>query len=146
MDSSKVPEYNKYCAGRTDIEKISKRSKIVWNRTCIPLVIKSYDFCTLMHYYIRSPKNEYILVSRGVQHPLVAVHKDYCRSENIIGLNILRPIKPNKNISKATHTEITCIGHVKYGGGTLPYVIQTSLFRGTVKYLHNLKEKIHSKL
>ena len=49
MDSAKVPEYNKYCAGRADIEKISKRSKIVWNRTCIPLAIKSYDFCTLMH-------------------------------------------------------------------------------------------------
>ena len=146
MDSSKVPEYNKYCAGRTDVEKISKRSKIVWNRTCIPLVIKSYDFCTLMHYYIRSPQNEYVLVSRGVQHPLIPVHKDYCRSENIIGLNILRPIKSNKNVGKEIHTEIICIGHVKYGGGTLPYLIQKSLFRGTVKYLHNLKEKIHNKL
>lgn len=145
MDSSKVPEYNKFCAGRTDVEKISKRSKIVWNRTCIPLVIKSYDFSTLMHYYVKSPKSEYVLVSRGVEHPLIPVHKDYSRSENIIGLNILRPIKSNENADKTTHTEITCISHVRYGG-TLPYVIQTSLFRGTVKYLHNLKEKIHSKL
>ena len=144
MDSSKVPEYNRYCAGRTDIEKISKRTKIVWNRTCIPLAIKSYDFSTLMHYYMKSSKNEYVLVSKGVQHPLIPVHKDYSRSENIIGLNILRPVKTNKSNKKATYTEITCISHVKYGG-TLPYVIKKSLFRGTVKYLHNLKEKIHGK-
>lgn len=144
MDSSKVPEYNKYCAGRTDIEKISKRTKIVWNRTCIPLAIKSYDFCTLMHYYMRSSKNEYVLISKGVQHPLIPVQKDYSRSENIIGLNILRPVKSNEKNDKATYTEITCISHVKYGG-TLPYVIKKSLFRGTVKYLHNLKEKIHGK-
>lgn len=143
MDSSKVPEYNRYCAGRTDVEKLSKRTKIVWNRTAIPLAIKSYDFCTLMHYYMKSSKNEYVLVSKGVQHPLVPINKDYSRSENIIGLNILRPVKGSKN-KKATYTEITCVSHVKYGG-TLPYVIKKSLFRGTVKYLHNLKEKIHGK-
>jgi hypothetical protein len=144
MDSSKVPEYNRYCAGRTDVEKISKRTKIVWNRTAIPLAIKSYDFCTLMHYYVKSSKNEYVLVSKGVQHPLIPVHKDYSRSENIIGLNILRPLKGSEKNKKAIYTEITCISHVKYGG-TLPYVIKKSLFRGTVKYLHNLKEKIHGK-
>jgi hypothetical protein len=144
MDSSKVPEYNRYCAGRTDIERISKRTKIVWNRTAIPLAIKSYDFCTLMHYYMKSSKNEYVLVSKGVQHPLIPVHKDYSRSENIIGLNILRPVKGSEKNKKEIYTEITCISHVKYGG-TLPYVIKKSLFRGTVKYLHNLKEKIHGK-
>ena len=140
MDSSKVPEYNRYCAGRTDVERISKKSKIVWNRTSIPLAIKSYDFCTLMHYYLKYPK-EYVLVSRGIKHPLIPVHKDFSRSENIIGLNILRPIKMDR---KGTYTEITCISHVRYGG-TLPYVIQKSIFRGTVKYLHNLKEKVKVK-
>ena len=145
MDSSKVTEYNKYCAGRADVEKISKRSKIVWNRTCIPLAIKSYDFCTLMHYYTTQPLNDIVLVSKGVQHPLVPVSRDYSRSESIMGLNILRSIPANKKRGKGTFTEITCISHVKYGG-TLPYIIHKSLFRGATKYLHNLKEKIHSKL
>ena len=140
MDSSKVPEYNRYCAGRTDVERLSKKSKIVWNRTRIPLAIKSYDVCTLMHYYLKYPK-EYVLVSRGIEHPLIPVHKDFSRSENIIGLNILRPIKMDR---AGTYTEITCISHVRYGG-TLPYVIQKSIFRGTVKYLHNLKEKVKAK-
>ena len=142
MDSSKVPEYNKHCAGRTDVEKISKKSKIVWNRTKIPLAIKSYDFCTLMHYY-QKPNKEYILVSKGVDHPLIPVHKDYSRSENIIGINILRTVPSSLGAGKGSgpYTEITCINHVRYGG-TLPYVIQKSIFRGTVKYLHNLKEKL----
>ena len=140
MDSSRVAEYNRYCAGRIDVEKISKESKIVWNRTNIPLAIKSYDFCTLMHSYMKYPK-EYVLVSKGIRHPLVPVHKDFCRSENIIGLNILKPFKMKR---KGSYTEITCISHVRYGG-TLPYVIQKSIFRGTVKYLHNLKEKVKTK-
>lgn len=142
MDSAKVPEYNKYCAGRADIEKISKRSKIVWNRTCIPLAIKSYDFCTLMHYYVKPPRNEIVLVSKGVQHPSVPINRDYFRSESIMGLNILQSIPANKKRGLGSFTEITCISHVKYGG-TLPYVIHKSLFRGAIKYLHNLKEKIH---
>ena len=144
MDSTKVTEYNKYCAGRADIEKISKRSKIVWNRTCIPLAIKSYDFCTLMHYYVKPPKNDIVLVSKGVQHPSVPISRDYSRSESIMGLNILRSIPANKKCGLGSSTEITCISHVKYGG-TLPYIIHKSLFRGATKYLHNLKEKIHSK-
>ena len=145
MDSTKVTEYNKYCAGRADIEKISKRSKIVWNRTCIPLAIKSYDFCTLMHYYVKPPINEIVLVSKGVQHPSVPISRDYSRSESIMGLNILRSIPANNKRGTGSFTEITCISHVKYGG-TLPYIIHKSLFRGATKYLYNLKEKIHSKL
>lgn len=136
LDSSKVPEYNKHCAGRTDVEHVSKKCKIVWNRTIIPLMIKSYDFSTLMHHYLS--RNDIHLISKAVEHPLIPVHKDYSRSELIMGLNILSPIK--KDGCDSTH--ITCISHVKYGGFSPPSVIKKSIFRGTVKYLHNLKEKV----
>jgi hypothetical protein len=80
----------------------------------------------------------YVYMHIGVKHPLIPVHKDYSRSELIMGLNILSPVQ--KEGSKSTH--ITCISHVRYGGFSPPSVINKSIFRGTVKYLYNLKEKV----
>lgn len=38
-------------------------------------------------------KKELVLLSRHVEHPLVPLHKDFNRCENIIGLQILHPLK-----------------------------------------------------
>lgn len=125
------------------MENISKKSKIVWNKTAIPLLIKSYDFSTLMHYYIK-PNKDYILVTKGVKHPLIPVHPSYTRSVNIMCINVLKPLKRSEIDVKNNlcTTEITCISHVKYGG-TLPYFLNKKIFRGTVKYLYNLREKVN---
>ena len=38
-------------------------------------------------------KKELVLLSRYVEHPLVPIHKDFNRCENIIGLQVLHPLK-----------------------------------------------------
>ena len=38
-------------------------------------------------------KKDLVLLSRHVEHPLVPLHKDFSRCENIIGLQVLHPLK-----------------------------------------------------
>ena len=42
---------------------------------------------------VNEAKKELVLLSRHVEHPLVPLHKDFNRCENIIGLQILHPLK-----------------------------------------------------
>lgn len=49
MDSSRIHLINKYSIGRVDVEQIDQRTKVVWNRSKIPLFSISYDICLLMH-------------------------------------------------------------------------------------------------
>jgi hypothetical protein len=135
MDSSKVQEYNKYSAGRSDVEIVSAKTKVVWNRLNIPVGIKPYDFCTLMHSYTKPAADEIVLVSKFTVHPSVPVHSSYGRSEKIIGLNILKSMK---SIGSKKRTEITCISHQRYAN-TPPYMIESSMKRGKVNYLRKLK-------
>ena len=139
MDSSKVKEYNRYSAGRFDIEHISPNSKIVWNTMNIPVGIKPYDFCTLIHRYSRPLQDEIYLVSRSFLHDLVPDNKNYGRSEKIIGLNILRPVRPVGSFKSSTLTEITCISHQRYAN-TPPIMIEKSMMRGKINYLRKLRE------
>ena len=139
MDSSKVKEYNRYSAGRFDIEHISPNSKIVWNTMNIPVGIKPYDFCTLVHRYSRPLQDEIYLVSRSFIHDLVPDNKNYGRSEKIIGLNILRPLRPVGSFKSSTLTEITCISHQRYAN-TPPIMIEKSMMRGKINYLRKLRE------
>lgn len=141
MDSSKVQEYNKYSAGRSDVEIISPTTKVVWNRLNIPLGIKPYDFCTLMHSYAKPAADEIILVSKSTIHPSLPVHSDYGRSEKLMGLNILKSLKP---IGNQKRTEITCISHQRYAS-TPPYMIERSMMRGKVNYLRKLKSVLEKR-
>lgn len=143
LDSSKVKEYNKYSAGREDIEHISSKTKIVWNKLNIPRGIKPYDFCTLLHSYSNPLKNEIILLSKCVNHASVPVHKSYSRSEKIIGINILRKLSDDKD-SGNCRTEMTCISHQRYAN-TPVFMIEKSMMRGKVNYLKRLREVFHSK-
>lgn len=144
MDSSKVEEYNRYSAGRLDIEQITSTSKIVWNRMNIPIGIKPYDFCTLVHCYSRPLQDEIYLISKSFIHELVPDNKDYGRSEKIIGLNIVRPLKSTGNSSSPIRTEITCISHQRYAN-TPPIIIEKSMMRGKVNYLKKLREVLESR-
>ena len=141
MDSSKVQEYNKYSAGRSDIEIISTTTKVVWNRLNIPVGIKPYDFCTLMHSYTKPAADEIILVSKFTVHPSVPVHSDYGRSEKVIGLNVLKSLK---SIGSQQRTEITCISHQRYAM-TPPYLIEKNMMRGKVNYLRKLKNVLEKR-
>ena len=136
LDSSKAKEYNKYSAGRSDIQIISPSTKIVWARMNIPLGIKPYDFCSIMHFYSWPSSDEILLVSKHAEHPLVPIHKDFGRSEKIIGLNILKPLRSN---SGQARTEITCISHQRYAS-TPPFMIERSMMRGKINYLRKLRE------
>lgn len=49
MDSSKIHITNKYSLGRVDIENIDASTKVVWNRSKIPIFSLSYDLSLLMH-------------------------------------------------------------------------------------------------
>jgi hypothetical protein len=49
FDSSRIHLTNKYSQGRTDVQKIGDKTKIVWNRTKIPFTVRPYDFCSLIH-------------------------------------------------------------------------------------------------
>jgi hypothetical protein len=143
LDSAKVKEYNKYSAGRLDIELLSSKSKIVWNTMNIPKVIKPYDFCTLLHFYSNPLGNELILVSKCMNHALVPMHKGYSRSEKIMGLNVLKKLSNDKE--NGNHrTEITCISHQRYAN-TPVFMIEKSMMRGKVNYLKKLREVFHSK-
>mmetsp|Transcript_1150 Transcript_1150/g.1306 ORF Transcript_1150/g.1306 Transcript_1150/m.1306 type:complete len:314 (+) Transcript_1150:200-1141(+) len=143
LDSAKVKEYNKYSAGRLDIELFSSKSKIVWNKMNIPKVIKPYDFCTLLHCYSNPSGNELILVSKCANHALVPVHKSFSRSEKIIGLNVLKKL-PNDKEAGNYRTEITCISHQRYAN-TPVFMIEKSMMRGKVNYLRKLRDVFHSK-
>ena len=136
LDSTKAKEYNKYSAGRSDIEILSPSSKIVWTKMNIPRGIKPYDFCSLMHFYSKPASGEILLVSKHTEHPLVPVNKDFGRSEKIMGLNILKPLRSNGNRSR---TEITCISHQRYAS-TPPFMIERSMMRGKINYLRKLRE------
>ena len=137
-DSTKVEEYNRYCAGRSDIEQLSGNSKIVWNRLNIPIGIKPYDFCTLIHRYSKPMKNEIYIISKCIKHPSVPENNHYGRSEKIIGINILRSLKPEAR-NGGPRTEITCISHQRYAN-TPPIMIEKSMMRGKINYLRKLRE------
>ena len=135
LDSDKVKEYNKYVAARSDIETISCHTKIVWNRMNIPVGIKSYDFCTLMHNYIKQDTGDIMVITKSIEHPSVPIHKNFGRSEKIIGLNI---IKSMKSAGSKDITEITCISHQRYAN-TPPFMIEKRMMRGKMNYLKNLR-------
>jgi hypothetical protein len=144
MDSSKVKKYNQYSIGRDDIERVSKNTKIVWNKTRIPFSVKPFDYCTLMHHYEvprrradGSKTKDIIIISKFVEHELVPVHKNFARCENIIGLQILRSLHSSKN--HKPRTEITSISHVRYPS-THPILISANAFRGTFNYLDQLRD------
>jgi hypothetical protein len=139
LDSGKVKEYNKYVAIRSDIETISSNTKIVWSRMNIPIGIKSYDFCTLIHNYIKQDTGDIMVISKCIEHPLVPIHKNFGRSEKIMGLNIIKTIKSTAD-SKET-TEITCISHQRFAS-TPPFLIEMKMMRGKISYLKNLRKNL----
>jgi hypothetical protein len=108
-DSSRVHEYNKYSAGRTDVEMYGPGTKIVWNRTRPAMTLKGHDFCTLMHCF-RLEDGSYVMVTKGVEHPLVPKRDDFTRSEILLGVNVMR------RASKPQQTEFISISHVRYSG------------------------------
>ena len=138
LDSDKVNQYNKYVAVRSDVETISCDTKIVWNRMNIPIGIKSYDFCTLMHNYIKQDTGDIMVITKGIEHPSVPIQKNFGRSEKIIGVNIL---KRTKSSDCKDVTEITCISHQRYAN-TPPFMIEKSMMRGKMNYLRNLRKII----
>lgn len=139
LNSDKVTEYNKYVAIRSEIETISGSTKIVWNRMNIPIGIKSYDFCTLIHNYIKQDTGDIMVISKCIEHPLVPIHKNFGRSEKIIGLNIIKTIKSTTDSKEMT--EITCISHQRYAS-TPPFMIGKRMMRGKMNYLKNLRKNL----
>ena len=144
LDSSKVMEYNKYSAGRDDVEILSRNTKVVWNRLKIPIGIPPYDFCTMIHYYFNPLTSEHFILSRSVRHDSVPVHKDYGRSEKIIGINIIRPVIADKKSDQPTRSEIVCISHQRYAN-TPPIMIEKSMMRGKINYLKKLREVLEKR-
>lgn len=136
MDSSKVKIFNKYSGGRIDVHHIGKNTKIVWNRTKIPLAIKPYDFCTLMHAVDDEDNGEAMIISKGIEDPRVPIKSDFSRSEVIFALQVLCPSKHDES-----KTEFTTISHVKYAG-THPFLAWRSAFQGSVSYFRHLKSTI----
>jgi hypothetical protein len=146
MDSSQVKKYNQYSIGREDVEQLSKNTKIVWNKTRIPFSIKSFDFCTLMHHYEHHGRdrdgkktNDIIIVSKHIEHALVPLHKNFIRCENIIGLQVLRPIHNHQ--THKVQTEIVSISHVR-NPIAHPILITANAFHGTFKYLDQLRKTV----
>lgn len=135
MDSSKAHLLNRYCDGRTDIEMIGNDTKIVWNRTKLPYAFKPYDFCSLMHAHRTTRGRAIMLISQGVEHDDVKLHKDFSRSEIYFGVNVLVPLPhdPEKTL-------FTTISQVRYAG-VPPMLAHRSLYNGIVGYLKQLKEK-----
>jgi hypothetical protein len=161
LDSSNSQRYNQYSIGRVDVDIVSPKTKYVWNKTAVPFAIKPYDFCTVMHWYERTSTisdsdkshstskdrssdsasgKELVLLSRYAEHPLVPRSKQYSRSENIIGLQILKPLPASGN--KQPRTLLTSISHVRYGG-THPFLVSKNLLRGTANYLATFRDFCH---
>lgn len=61
----------RYSKGRTDVEHLGPRTKIVWNKTQPPLSKKLHDFCTLMHLEDLGDGG-YMLITRATDHPKVS--------------------------------------------------------------------------
>lgn len=133
LDSNKVHLFNQYSAGRSDVEIISPLSKIVWNRTKVPLAMKPYDFCSLIHVFKDKNNERTLIISKGTNHIKAPLTKDFSRSEIIFSMNILTPSKSDKS-----KTDFTTINHVRYAG-TMPYLASKTGFQGTVNYLKQLK-------
>lgn len=125
--------YYRYSCGRTDIEILNSRCKVVWNRSRIPYTIKPFDFCTLIQYY-RDPKTGMVLViSRAVDHPDLPIRSEYARSHIIFGLNALIPCTDNPD-----HTDYISINHMKYGG-VYSAIVSSGAYQATVNYVTQLK-------
>ncbi len=134
IDPSNAPLLNRYCLEKLDVHHIDKNTKITWNKTKAPFNIKPFDFCTIVHCHKDCSKNIIYIISKGVIHEKVPIHKDFVRADTIFGLNILQqsPIDRRK-------TEFTSISHVKYTG-TPPVFAWKNGFSGTISYIKYLKE------
>lgn len=141
LDSSQTRRYNQYSVGRVDVDIVSPKTKYVWNKTQVPFARKPYDFCNVMHCFERTTASgkELVLLSRYVEHPLVPRNNQYMRSENIIGLQILKQLSPS---GKRPRTLLTSVSHVRYGG-THPFLISKNLLRGTANYLATFRDFCH---
>lgn len=137
LDSSKVKLFNQYSEGRTDVEVINSKCKVVWARTKIPYTIKPFDFCTLIRSWTDTKTGIIFIISKAVEHSDVPIHSSYARSHVLFGLNALIPNKENPNF-----TTFVSINHVKYDG-IIPAFVSSGAFKGTVNYIKSLKKYIN---
>eukprot|EP01041_Mallomonas_annulata_P013275 gene13275-28107_t len=135
LDSSRIRELNRYSAGREDVITLGPCTKIVWNRVKAPISYKPHDFCSVMHVH-RSSDGTVMVITKGVEHPLVPRNREHVRSEIIFGLNVLRPV-----LNDPSKTEFTAISHVKYSS-LHPYIVSKGALQGTVNFIRSLKSAV----
>jgi hypothetical protein len=154
LDSAAAVRYNRFSAGRTDVETIDGQTKIVWNKSKLSSaaskLMKPFDSCSVMHAYERPRPavggwpagNDVVVLTRHVQHPAAPVSATYGRCEHIIGLQVLRPPAPDgptttkgKTKTKSS-TTILNVTHMRYPQP--PYLVAKQVKRATLNYLQGL--------
>mmetsp|Transcript_34449 Transcript_34449/g.75392 ORF Transcript_34449/g.75392 Transcript_34449/m.75392 type:complete len:424 (-) Transcript_34449:41-1312(-) len=110
VDSSRVNEYNKMSLGRSDVLVLHDSlavdgpfgrsiTKVVRSETQPPLVRKRLQFVTLIHARELEDRSGYIIVSRAVTRAEEPVDSTdgILRSEILMGVNVIRKVKGEKN-------------------------------------------------
>lgn len=110
VDSSRVNEYNKMSLGRSDVLVLHDSladdgpfgrsiTKVVRSETQPPLVRKRLQFVTLIHARELEDRSGYIIVSRAVTRAEEPVDSTdgILRSEILMGVNVIREVKGEKN-------------------------------------------------
>ncbi len=142
FDSSRIQEYNAYSIGRVDIEKLNERTKVVWNRTKLPITKKIHDFCNIIQMSWDEEDKKGILLTTSTSHPLAPKRKDSVRSEIAVGLTVIKPYHSSGE-NRCCYSEVTTLNHIISKGVGVPnWVINKFVNQNAVEFLKSINRAL----
>jgi hypothetical protein len=104
VDSCRVKEYNKLSLGRQDLVTFQDNmdsegpfgrsiTKVMKSESKPPMIRKSLIFVSVMHAKELEDGSGYLIVSRAVHTPEERGDKKNSKSENLIGVNLIRKVE-----------------------------------------------------
>jgi len=148
LDSERVLTYNSLSIGRDDVAVLEegapggRQTKIVKNRTKIPMGSKPLVSVTLMHARpVESEPGAWLVVSRAVGGKAFRTDDELhssSRSDILLGVNLLQPVPGDPDSSY-----LTAITHA-YSSAVPSMLAEQLAVKGAVKFVKDLRKMKHA--